>query len=197
MIKIGITGGIGSGKSVISELLRLFGIPVFIADDESKQLLDSSMAIRESLTSLFGKDIYFDGFLDRRLLASKIFGNEELLKKVNGIVHPVVRQKFFDWIECEKQVSDYCGIESAILYESHFENTVDCVLMVYAPLELRIRRTVARDKTSSEAVVRRISSQMSDEDKRARADYVILNDDVHSLIAQTNNFLTFLHSFHS
>lgn len=195
MIRIGITGGIGSGKSVVSELLRLSGIPIFIADDESKQLLDSSMTIRESLTSLFGRDIYFDGFLDRRLLASKIFGNEELLKKVNGIVHPVVRQKFFDWVDCQKQVSEYCGIESAILYEAHFENTVDCVLMVYAPIELRIKRTVVRDKTSSESVVRRIVSQMSDEEKRDRADYVIMNDDVHSLISQTNNFLSFLHSF--
>lgn len=195
MIRIGITGGIGSGKSVVSELFRLSGIPVFIADDESKQLLDSSMTIRESLTSLFGRDIYFDGFLDRRLLASKIFGNEELLKKVNGIVHPVVRQKFFDWVDCQKQVSEYCGIESAILYEAHFENTVDCVLMVYAPIELRIKRTVVRDKTSSESVARRIVSQMSDEEKRARADYVIMNDDVHSLISQTNNFLSFLHSF--
>lgn len=187
MVKIGITGGIGSGKSVVASLLSLYGIPVYIADTESKRLTDSSPFIREELIRLFGEQLYAGKGLDRKLLASYIFGKPEILRKVNGIIHPVVNRDFREW--AERQQGQACGIESAILFESGFDRLVDIRLMVYAPLDVRIRRAVRRDGSGEEEVRRRIGSQLPDEEKRDRADFVILNDGKQALIPQMEKFL--------
>lgn len=189
MKKIGITGGIGSGKSVVSRLLSLFGVPVYIADEESKRLTDSSPVIREGLVRLFGSEIYRpEGGLNRQLLASHIFGNRENLLRVNQIIHPEVNRDFLAWA-AGRQTSSACAIESAILFESGFDSIVDIRLMVYAPLSVRIQRAVERDGVQAEAIERRIRSQMPDEEKREMSDYVIWNDGSRALIPQVEKFL--------
>lgn len=187
MISIGITGGIGSGKSVVASLLRLSGIPVYIADEESKRLTNSSPIIREQLIAHFGEEIYTAEGLNKPLLASLIFGDPNRLAAVNAIIHPVVKHHFEQWVS--RQGTPCCAIESAILFESGFDRLVDLSLMVYAPKELRIQRAIARDAASKEAVIRRIESQMADEEKRERADLILLNDDQHALIPQVEQLI--------
>lgn len=187
MIKIGITGGIGSGKSVVASLLNLHGIPVYVADTESKLLTDTSPVIKEKLTALLGEDLYTEKGLNRKLLASHIFGNPEYLRQVNAIIHPEVDRHFTAWAQSQKNT--ICAIESAILFESGFNKLVDKSLMVYAPLPLRIERAVARDNACREEIIRRIDSQLPDETKRDRSDYVIFNDDKQALLPQVERFL--------
>lgn len=191
MIKIGITGGIGSGKSVVATLLRLYGIPVYIADEESKRLTNSSSVIRRALVDLVGEAVYdADGKLDKPRLANFIFGQPEHLARVNAIIHPEVNRDFLDW--SERQEKAFCAIESAILFESGFDRIVDVKLMVLAPLEIRLERAIARDHASREALERRIKSQMADEEKASRSDFVIHNDGRQALIPQVENFIGWL-----
>ena len=187
MIRIGITGGIGSGKSVVASLLSVYNIPVYIADNESKKLTDTSEVIKGKLVSLFGNDIYNNNGLDRKLLAKHIFGNKEMLAKVNSIIHPEVNKHFNCWAESQKTKA--CAIESAILFESGFDKTVDVKLMVYAPKDIRIQRAIMRDGASREEIERRINSQMADEEKSKLADFTIINDGFSALIPQMENFL--------
>ena len=162
MIKIGISGGIGSRQSVVAQLLSVHGIPVYIADDESKKLTNTSPVIRERLIHLFGPDIYTPEGLNKPALAKAIFGNKDLLLQVNQIIHPEVNKHFLTWSEHQQQHG--CAIESAILFESGFNKIVDVSLMVYAPLEIRIQRALQRDHSTEEALRKRIESQVSDEE---------------------------------
>lgn len=190
MIKIGITGGIGSGKSVVASLLALYGVPVYIADEESKWLTNTSPVIREGLIALLGREIYTDQGLDKKSLASRIFSDPELLKRVNSIIHPEVDRHFSAWVE--RQTTPLCAIESAILYESGFYKVVDASLMVYAPKELRIERALSRDTVSRKEIERRINNQMPDEEKKERSDYVIYNDGKRALIPQVGGLIRHL-----
>lgn len=190
MIKIGITGGIGSGKSVVASLLELSGIPVYIADKESKRLTETSSVIRKKLTDLLGEGLYSENGLNKKLLASHIFGHPDTLKQVNGIIHPEVNRDFTAWTEA--QDTPFCAIESAILFESGFDRAVDISLMVYAPMEVRIMRAVERDAVTRSELINRIKSQMPDELKKERADYIIYNDDRQALIPQIGQFITYL-----
>jgi len=190
MIKTGITGGMGSGKSVVSSILAVAGMPVYCADDESKRLADTSPVIREKLKALIGETVYIEKKLDRQKLASVIFGDETLLKQVNEIIHPVVREDFTEW--AERQVSEYCALESAILYESGFDKDVDVVLMVYAPAALRLNRVLLRDGAPEAEVLKRMKRQLPDELKQAQADFVIVNDDAQALIPQVERFIGWL-----
>jgi len=189
MIRIGLTGGIGSGKTTVASLLAIEGIPVYIADEESKKLSDTSLVIREKLTDLIGKDIYTGNGLNRQRLASLIFGNPVLLEEVNKIIHPVVQEHFLQW--CSKQTNEICIIESAILFESGFDKIVDIRLLVYAPIEKRIERVRSRNNLSYEEVKKRINNQLSDEVKKELADFTIYNDDLQALIPQISNFISF------
>lgn len=190
MIKIGITGGIGSGKSVVASLLALYGVPVYIADEESKRLTNTSPVIREGLIALLGREIYTDQGLDKKSLASRIFSDPELLKRVNSIIHPEVDRHFSAWVE--RQTTPLCAIESAILYESGFYKVVDASLMVYAPKELRIERALSRDTVSRKEIERRINNQMPDEEKKERSDYIIYNDGKRALIPQVGGLIRHL-----
>ena len=187
MIKIGITGGIGSGKTVLSSLLALEGIPVYCADDESKRLTDTSPIIREQLKALIDNTLYVNDKLDRRRLASLIFEDETLLKKVNSIIHPVVGKDFRAWVA--QQTSNRCALESAILFESGFDKEVDVVLMVYAPVELRLTRAMMRDHVQEAEIINRMNRQSPDDLKRKKADFVIINDGVQPLIPQVEQFI--------
>lgn len=190
MTKIGITGGIGSGKSVVASLLEIYGIPVYIADEESKLLTATSPVIREKLIALFGTDLYTSDGLNKKRLASFIFGNPDSLKQVNAIIHPEVNRHFLAWTK--RQTSQFCALESAILFESGFNNTVDISLMVYAPQEIRLQRALKRDDVAREEIERRIQSQLADEIKKERSDYIIYNDDTQALIPQIAKFIAYI-----
>ncbi|OAV66604.1 Dephospho-CoA kinase [Bacteroidales bacterium Barb6XT] len=188
MIKIGITGGIGSGKTTVAALFEILGVPVFIADEESKRLADTSPRIRRQLTDLLGSDLYpTSQGLDRPLLASRIFSRPDFLQAVNAIIHPEVNACFLRW--ADRQTSTVCAIETAILFESGFNRTTDLSLMIYAPLSLRLERACRRTRLSAEEITRRMSRQLSDETKKELSDHVILNDDCHALLPQTEQFL--------
>lgn len=187
-IRIGITGGIGSGKSVVSHLLELLGVPVYISDTETRALMVGDEQIRSGLVSLLGEEVYGQDGLNKPLLASYIFGEPAHAAKVNALVHPRVKEDFRRWVNTlpDKRA---VGIESAILLEAGFRDEVDVVVMVYAPEEVRIARAMQRDTAPREAVVQRIRSQMDDEEKRAKADVVLVNDGVTPLLPQVMHLL--------
>ena len=190
MIKIAITGGIGSGKSVVSRLLKVFSYPVYDADSRAKELMNRSELIRNRLISLLGDAAYKGDKLDRSYVASVVFSDRSLLQKVNAVVHPQVKDDFKTW--SSRQSSRVVFLESAILFESGFETVVDCVLLVWAPERLRIERAVKRDGTTAEMVEQRIKAQWPEEKKIERADAVIRNDDSRSLIEQVQQLLSAL-----
>lgn len=187
MKRIGLTGGIGSGKSTVGKLLNIYGYPVYIADEASKRLTDESPIIKEKLNETFGENLYPDGKLDKRRLATLIFSDKQRLKQVNQIIHPEVNRDFQTW--AKQQKASLCFLEAAILFEAGFDRYVDETVMVYAPIEVRIQRTMQRDNTSQEEVMKRIASQMSDEDKKKLANHLVINDDSHALIPQIEGLL--------
>lgn len=176
MISIAITGGIGSGKSYVSNLLEERGIPIYNADNESKRLTVCDVVIRRGLVALVGEQVYFDdGTLNKSLLASYLFASSEHATQVNVIIHPRVKADFRRWLE-EHEDYEIVGLESAILYESGFDDVVDAVVAVYAPESLRLERAMKRDGATEAQIRARMSAQMNEEEKRNKADYVVLND---------------------
>ncbi len=173
MYKVGITGGIGSGKSTVCGLLSAYGVAVYDSDTRAKALMEQSAALRESLCVAFGKECYNEYGLNRQYLASKVFGDEQSLMKLNSIVHPAVRADFRSW--AEQQSGEYVVLESAILFEAAFETEVDTTLAVLAPVEERVRRAMGRDGADRKAILNRIQHQMSDEELHARADRCLVN----------------------
>ena len=182
MIKVGITGGIGSGKSVVSDVIRLLGYPVYNSDIRAKELSDTNPIIRQSLVALFGSAIYTDNQLNRPLLASHLFQNSSQRKAVNAIIHPVVFADFNKW--CAMQHTALVFAESAILVESGFSALMDKMIVVDAPHKLRLQRVVERDVVTMEQAQKRMEAQMDSVDLCKRADYVIYNDNEHLLISQ-------------
>jgi len=185
---IGLTGGIGSGKSTLSRLLDLMGIPVYIADTESKRLTESSPVIRDKLTEQFGKDLYAEGKLNKALLASLIFKSESHRNYVNSVIHPIVRKDFERW-KTQQSPSPVVVIETALLFETGYVNSVDVSVTVAAPEELRIRRVELREGWSRASIVSRIQSQFPEEEKIRRSDYVIHNDGKQALIPQVERLV--------
>lgn len=176
MISIAITGGIGSGKSYVSNLLEERGIPIYNADNESKRLTVSDKEIRKGLVALVGEQVYFDdGTLNKSLLASYLFASSEHATQINAIIHPQVKADFRRWLE-EHADCEIVGLESAILYESGFDDVVDAIVAVYAPESLRLERAMKRDGATEAQIRARMSAQMNEEEKRDKADYVVLND---------------------
>ncbi len=175
MLKVGLTGGIGSGKSIISRVFGILGAPVFNADFEAKMLMESEPGVREKIRLEFGQDIYTSGRLDRKRLASLVFGNQDLLAKLNGIVHPAVGELFRKWVKSKEGVP-YIIKEAAILFESGGYRELDHVVLVSAPPGLRISRVMERDGVDRESVEQRMANQWPDERKRELADTILVND---------------------
>ena len=175
MISIAITGGIGSGKSYISNILQEYGIPIYNTDDEAKRLMVSDEGIRRDLVALLGEDVYVEGTLNKSLLASYLFADAENAVRINGIVHPRVKMDFCRWLE-QHSDQEIVGMECAILFEAGFDDAVDSVVMVYAPEDLRVERAMKRDHATEAQIRARIAAQLDDEEKRKRADYVIYTD---------------------
>lgn len=184
MYKVGITGGIGSGKSTVCKFFTVLNIPVFIADMAAKEVMNSSQHIRNQLISQFGEDIYVsDGYLlDRRKLAELIFNSPALLEKVASIVHPEVRNYFINWVA--KQNSPYVVYEAAILFESGFYSSMDYNILVTAPAAERIKRVMAREEITEQEIQNRMSKQWPDNDKIQLADYILNNDNKELIIPQ-------------
>jgi len=194
MLKVGITGGIGSGKSKVCQLLEARGYPVFYSDDRAKYLTDHNPQIREKLVELFGADIYHSDGLNRPRLADKIFSDEELRNRVNAIIHPEVRACFESY--ALEQSTPFVFNEAAILIETGAYKNFDAIVLVTAPEELRIKRVQKRDRSSEEDVRQRISKQWTDDKKRKYADFEIINDETGSLNAKVDELINYLTSSH-
>jgi len=182
MKKIGITGGIGSGKTYISKVFTSLGIPVFNADVESKKLMTTSKILMELVKAEFGEGIYTNHNLNKEKLASIVFSDKIKLEKLNSLVHPIVKAEFEKW--CAKQTSDYVIKEAAILFESKANIGLDAVICVSAPLELRIKRSMERDNSTEKEIKNRIENQISQEEKENLSDYIIVNDEKEMLLSQ-------------
>lgn len=187
MIKIGITGGIGSGKTTVCKVFELLGVPVYYADIEAKQILDSNLEVKKNIINTFGNSVLNDEEkIDKKKLASLVFNNKENLEKLNSIVHPAVREHFENWLQ-QHSTQKYILKEAAILFESGSYKLVDKVIAVVAPLELKISRTMQRDKVTQAEVELRISNQLNDDEKIKRSQFVIYNDEQQLLIPQILN----------
>ncbi len=188
MIRIGVTGGIGSGKSVVCRLLEIRGIPVYDSDTAAKELMLTDPEIRKGLISLLGEDVYKEGQLNKPLLSSFLFSSPQHAAMINHLVHPVVRTDFRRWAEARRKCF-FIAMESAILIESGFVREVDKVVDVYTPFSLRLKRVMKRDGSTEDQVRQRIHSQMDDEQKKKIADIILMNDEEKSLIVQVENML--------
>ncbi len=191
-MKIGITGGIGSGKSYVCNLLKQWGLPVYNCDDEAKRLMTESPIIRHQLTALIGENAYRNNELNKPVIAEYLFANAENAEKVNGIVHPVVKQDFENWTK--EQTPPIVIQECALLFESGFSDTVDVTVEIYAPKEIRLERAMKRDNATQQQVEARMASQMDEEEKRAQANYCIINDGKTDLNAQIEELFTQLNN---
>jgi dephospho-CoA kinase len=183
MYRVGITGGIGSGKSLVCSILELFGVPVYYADLEARRLMNEDVELRSALKAEFGDGIYKGGELDRQKMGSRVFGEPRLLEKINQMVHPVVRKDFDNWCKACENVP-YVVEEAAILFESGAAKQMNMSVLVYAPIALRISRVVDRDGLSSDEVKKRMSYQLDEEEKKRRADSIIINDETSLLLPQ-------------
>lgn len=188
MKKIGLTGGIGSGKTIVADLLKVMGYPVYDSDSRSKELCNSDSIIQNGLKQLFGEAIYKNNLLDRGLLAEKIFNDPDKLNAVNSLIHPVVMKDFDKWIYLH-QDSGLIFMESAILFETGLNKYFDKVLTVTAPEELRIERVCKRSGLDYDAVVSRIKNQINEEKRISLSDQIIVNDGKKSVILQLKNIL--------
>ncbi len=179
MIRVGICGGIGSGKSTVCGLFAAKGVPVYDSDSRARALMEHSPEIVSAVSARFGAGCYRDGRLDRARLASVVFADEKALADLDGIVHPAVRRDFESWARSQK--GDYVLFESALLFDSGMDSCVDVSIAVLAPLRLRVERAVARDGSTPEQVMARIARQMTDDELAARADLSIVNIDRENL----------------
>ncbi|NGM62272.1 dephospho-CoA kinase [Sphingobacterium sp. SGG-5] len=182
-IKVGITGGIGTGKSFVSKVFKTLGVPFYDADVEAKLVMTKNEEVRQALVHSFGPDTYFDdGQVNRGYLSGIVFNDPEKLTLLNSIVHPAVIQASVDW--SNKQTAPYILKEAALLYESGSYKNLDYTILVTAPEELRIQRVMQRDGAEREDVLRRMARQMPEEEKLQYADFLIHNDGVLPLLPQ-------------
>ena len=181
---IGLTGGIGSGKTTVAGFFAALGVPVYIADIEAKKLTQNSKVIRKKLIALLGPKTYNKTGLNRKFVAETIFNDKDLLQQVNQIIHPKVAQHFKRWVK--KQKAPYCIKEAAILFENGGYKNCDATILVTAPIAQRVERVLQRDETTTEAIEDRISNQWSDEKKLNLADFHIENIDLKDTEARVN-----------
>jgi len=176
MVVVGITGGIGSGKTTIANYLKSFGIPLYVADKEAKALMNRSKVIKQKLIQLFGDEAYVDGKLNRPFLAKMIFKDKSLLNQMNAIVHPKVASHFKRWLK--KQDAPYILKEAAIIFENNLQSNYDYIITVVANENLRIERILDREDTTREKVKAVINNQWTDSHKKKLSDFVISNNDL-------------------
>lgn len=192
MLHVGLTGGIGSGKSTVAKIFESLCIPVYYADDAAKLIMNTDEELKAALIKNFGDRVYKDGLIDRSWLASIVFADKEKLALLNSLTHPATIRDADRWMG--KQVSPYTIKEAALLFESKANEHLDHIIGVYAPQALRIKRVMARDNVTEEEVLKRLNRQMNEEEKMKRCDSVIINDEKQSVIQQVltlhSTFLT-------
>lgn len=183
MIKVGLTGGIGSGKSIVARVFQIMGIPVYNSDERAKALYVESKEVKAAVIDLLGEQSYLEsGELNRKYIGEQVFSNQSLLEQLNKIIHPAVGRDFEHWTS--RQNAPYVIKEAAILFESGAHVGVDQIVAVSAPDEVRIRRVIERDDVTREEVLRRMSNQMNQEELIKKSDFVIANDDRRLIIPQ-------------
>lgn len=182
MIKIGLTGGIGSGKSTVAQIFEVIGIPVYFADAASKRLMNEDGELKKKIKSAFGEESYTNGVLNRKYLSDIVFKDPEKTKLLNSLVHPATIIDAAKWMQM--QTSSYVIKEAALIFESGSNKDLDYVIGVKSPAELRIKRAMVRDNISAAQVHARIDRQMDEDEKMRLCDYVILNDEHQMLIPQ-------------
>jgi dephospho-CoA kinase len=187
MKRIGITGGIGAGKSLVAEIIKAMGYPVYNSDERAKELTESNPKIKEGLIHLFGEEIYQNDTLNKFALAQAIFSDESLREKVNALIHPIVREDFNLWALAQN--NSLVFNESAILFETGSFKNFDAIILVYAPKELRIKRIMKRDNCSENEVLKRMNSQFSDEEKYQLTEFRVLNDEQTPLLVQVEKII--------
>lgn len=192
METIGLTGGIGSGKSTVARIFKHMGFPVYIADTEASHLMNSSPDIRREITGRFGETIYSNNQLNKAELAKIIFEDKEALRDINHIVHPRVMEDFKSW--SQRQKSPIVLFESAILYEAGLNEFFGHIICVTAPEEVRIQRVISRDHTTAEKVRDRMNNQMGEKEKISRVDFIVNNDGVQALLPQVIKIIQQLNS---
>lgn len=188
MLKIGLTGGIGSGKSVVAKVFETLGIPVYYADDAAKKLMNTHAELKAAIIKNFGEGSYANGELNRKYIASIVFNDKEKLDLLNSLTHPATLRDAEEWMkqltESRGQTSPYSIKEAALLFESGAHKNLDYVIGVYAPLPLRIKRVMARDGVLEEEIMKRINRQMNEEEKMKLCDFVITNNEQELVIPQ-------------
>lgn len=185
MLKVGLTGGIGSGKSLVAKMFALLGVPVFNADDAAKYLMENDSELIAVLKQTFGMETYENGRLNRSFLASSVFSDAEKLKQLNSFVHPVTIAYAKKWME--EQTTPYVLKEAAVFFESGSNREMDVMIGVYASKEMRIQRLIKRGLTESE-ILARMNNQMDEDEKMGCCDYVLYNDNSRSVIEQVLDF---------
>ncbi len=183
---VGITGGIGSGKTTVCKIFSQLSVPIFYADEEAKKILFEDKRIGEKVLKILGKEILSDGKLDKQKIADVVFADNKKLSKLNSIVHPVVQKIFLAWCKINKS-QKYVLKEAAILFESGSYKDCDFVITVTAPENIRVKRVMARDKVSDKEIRQRMKNQWSDKEKTKRSDFIINNDGKLLLIPQVLN----------
>ena len=182
MLKVGLTGGIGSGKTTVAKIFELLGVPVYYADDAAKRIMNEDKELKAAIQKQFGEESYRDGELDRSYLASKVFNDSFQLEILNSLVHPATIRDASDWMN--QQTSPYTIQEAALIFESEAAEGLDYVIGVYAPTQLRIKRTMERNNVSHDEVVKRINNQLDEEIKMKLCDFIVQNDEQQLLIPQ-------------
>ena len=183
MFQLGLTGGIGSGKTLVCSVFEKLGVPVYYADVEAKNLMNSDPVLKGQIVEIFGEGVYSGGILKREVLAERVFGHSEMLNKLNAVVHPAVSLDYLKWVKLQGD-SAYVVEEAAILFESGANKHMDFTVLVFAPVDLRIQRVMMRDQSDKVQVEKRMKHQMSDEEKKKLADHIIYNDGKQMLLPQ-------------
>ena len=183
MLKLGLTGGIGSGKTLVCQIFEKLGVPVYYADRAARELMNGNAELKESIKHMFGDRAYDKDGLDRQYVASSVFGDHKKLSQLNSLVHPHVRKDFIRWT-VQHSESPYVIEEAAILFESGASLEMDQTILVYAPEELRISRVMKRDGLKREDVLKRMEHQLSEEEKMKKADHILSNDGRQMLLPQ-------------
>jgi dephospho-CoA kinase len=182
MLRIGLTGGIGSGKTTVANIFEVLGVPVYYADDAAKQLMNEDENLKQQIIQYFGEESYVAGKLNRTHLSSVVFSDAEKTKLINSIIHPATIADAELWMS--KQTASYAIKEAALIFEAAAEKQLDLVIGVQSPLPVRIQRVMQRDNITEEAVTARMQKQMNEEEKMSRCDFVVVNDEKELLIPQ-------------
>jgi len=183
MKKVGVTGGIGSGKSLVCKIFRCLNVPVFYADDEAGILLETDLEIRLTLTGIFSKELYLSGKLNKQMLADLIFSDKKNMDIVNNAIHPAVLKRFTEWCACQTKAA-YVIMEAAIIFETGTDHFLDKVINISAPEAIRIERVCKRDGISKDKVIERVNNQLTENERKEKADINLVNDGRMMLLPQ-------------